>query len=302
MNSLRNIPKRSNVINTYERLEQFVSKFCAGHYRFLLVVGPAGVGKSQIVKRRLASDAVVIENHATALGLYCRLWENIDRPLLIDDVDSLYAKPDAIRLLKALGQTDSVKRLCWESDAKRLEREGIPRSFTTQSPVIMIANRWRSLNENVDAVESRAKSLVFSPSANELHGYVSTWFDDAEVLGFFKSILSMIRNPDSREYGHARADRDAGFSDWRELAMERLGIDEKTRLIAAMEHGAHPVGVQEQIAEFTAKGCGSRATYYRWRNKLVRESATPSECASQCGERNDEQAERAPVIAEESVR
>ena len=99
----KNIPHRANRITSYERLEQFVDKFSENHYTFLLIVGPPGIGKSQIVKRRLDSRAVVIENHATALGLYCRLFENLDRPLLIDDVDS--------RSLLALCL--SVSRLNW---------------------------------------------------------------------------------------------------------------------------------------------------------------------------------------------
>src|SRR5262249_6504493 len=57
------------------------------------------------------------------------------QPLVLDDVDGLYADRQGIRLLKALGQTEGTKTLSWQSAAPALARHDLPRQFTTTSRV-----------------------------------------------------------------------------------------------------------------------------------------------------------------------
>jgi hypothetical protein len=45
-----------------------------------------------------------------------------------------------VRLLKCLCQTEEEKAVGWHSDARSLERQGIPRVFTAKSRVIIISN------------------------------------------------------------------------------------------------------------------------------------------------------------------
>ena len=127
-------------------------------------------------------DACWIEGHATALGIYMRLWECRDKPVVIDDVDSLYADRPAVRLLKGLCQTERRKAVAWESDAPALRREGIPRRFSTTSRVMIIANAWKSLNVHVAALEDRGHLLHFEPAALEVHTGTAGWFWDQEVF------------------------------------------------------------------------------------------------------------------------
>ena len=64
--------------------------------------------------------------------------------VVIDDVDALYADRSGVRLLKCLCQTEEEKAVAWHSDARSLERQGIPREFTTKSRVVIIANDWKT--------------------------------------------------------------------------------------------------------------------------------------------------------------
>ena len=117
--------------------------------------------------------------------MYEKLYRHRDNFVVIDDVDSLYADKSGIRLLKCLCQTEDEKTVAWHTDARSLERHGIPREFTTKSRVIIICNDWRTLNHNVAALQDRGHVLVFQPSAAEVHAQAGEWFKDEEIYAWF---------------------------------------------------------------------------------------------------------------------
>ncbi len=49
-----------------------------------------------------------------------------------------------VRLLKCLCRTEEEKAVAWHSDARSLERQRIPRKFTTKSRVVIISNDWKT--------------------------------------------------------------------------------------------------------------------------------------------------------------
>ena len=118
-------------------------------------VGRPGLQKTRVVRQVLGDAACWIEGHATAFGMYCQLWQCQGLPVVIDDVDSLYSDRQVMRFLKCLCQTEPRKRVAWYSKAAVLQREGIPHEFYTTSKVLIIANDWRTLNQNVAALEDR---------------------------------------------------------------------------------------------------------------------------------------------------
>jgi len=110
-------------------LEQYVRAFAAGHLNLLMVFGPPGVGKSRSVRQAIVSQVCWIGGQATPFGIYLQAYEHRHEPIILDDVDCLYADRTGIRLLKALGQTEQTKTLSWQSDAPTLERRGVPRQL-----------------------------------------------------------------------------------------------------------------------------------------------------------------------------
>ena len=99
----------------------------------------------------LDGRACWIEGNATPFGMYVKLYRHRDQFVVIDDVDALYADRSGVRLLKCLCQTEDAKAVAWHSDARSLERQGIPREFTTRSRVVIISNDWKTLDKNVAA-------------------------------------------------------------------------------------------------------------------------------------------------------
>ncbi|HEY9855840.1 MAG TPA: hypothetical protein V6D05_08905 [Stenomitos sp.] len=131
-------------VTTYERLGEYLEAFAAGHFHLLILVGTGGLAKSRSVRAVLGGTGCWIEGNATTFGMYVKLFHHKDEFVVIDDVDALYADRSGVRLLKCLCQTEEEKAVAWHSDARSLERQRIPREFTTKSPVVIISNDWKT--------------------------------------------------------------------------------------------------------------------------------------------------------------
>src|SRR4051794_2101271 len=140
----RSNPKKALRVITYDRLEEYLRAFAAGHFHLLVLVGAGELAKSRSVRSVLGGKACWIEGNATPFGMYVRLYRHRDQFVVIDDVDALYADRSGVRLLKCLCQTEEEKAVAWHTDARSLERQGIPREFTTKSRVVIISNDWKT--------------------------------------------------------------------------------------------------------------------------------------------------------------
>ena len=134
----RGQPHKVLRLTTYERLDEYLRAFAQGHFHLMILVGAGGLAKSRSVRAALNGKACWIEGNATPFGMYVRLYKHRDQFVVIDDVDALYADRSGVRLLKCLCQTEEEKSVAWHSDARSLERQGIPREFTTKSRVVII--------------------------------------------------------------------------------------------------------------------------------------------------------------------
>jgi hypothetical protein len=174
-------PHKALHIATYDRLEEYLRAFAKGHFHLLILVGAGGLAKSSSVRAVLDGQACWIEGNATPFGMYVKLYRHRDQFVVIDDVDALYADRSGVRLLKCLCQTEEEKAVAWHTDARSLERQGIPREFVTKSRVVIITNDWRTLDRNVAALQDRGHVLFFEPGAAEVHRRAGAWFDDQEI-------------------------------------------------------------------------------------------------------------------------
>ena len=159
----RGQPHKVLHLTTYKRLGQYLIAFAQGHFHLLILVGAGGLAKSRSVRAVLSGTGCWIEGNATPFGMYAKLYRHKDEFVVIDDVDAIYADRSGVRLLKCLCQTEEEKAVAWHSDARSLERQGIPREFTTKSRVVIISNDWQTLNKNVAALQDRGHVLLFQP-------------------------------------------------------------------------------------------------------------------------------------------
>ena len=96
------LPPHAVRFATYTELDEYVRAFAAGHLQLLLLFGPPGVGKSRCLRQALDDRAGWLSGQATPLGIYLQAYAYRNQPLVLDDIDGLYADRSGIRLLKAL--------------------------------------------------------------------------------------------------------------------------------------------------------------------------------------------------------
>jgi hypothetical protein len=191
-----------------------------------------------------------------------------NQPVVLDDLDRLYADPDCVRLLKPLCNTVREKRLHWLSNLT-MNDGALPPTFTTASSVILIANEWKSLNPNVRALEDRAIILHFCPPNEEVHRKVGQWFDDPEVYGFLGELLPAVPSISMRHYCKGSQLRRAGLSDWRSSLLQMMIPDQKAMCALAVQHDSSLRSEQDRVARFRSMCGASRATYFRIKAKLA---------------------------------
>lgn len=269
----RHIPRNAVVVEQYEDLNSFTQAFAAGHLRFLVVVGPAGTGKSRAMRNAVADRAAWVDGNATAFGVYCAAFMHQDQPIVLDDVDALYRDANGIRLLKQLCQSEPSRLLSWYSDPQYMERRGVPLEFTTSSPVAIIANRWSTVNADVAALEDRGHMIAFDPSPIEIHRQAAQWFHDQEIFEFVSGYLHLIANHSFRTYLLALELKKAQM-DWRRTILSRF-LSGPALLVAQLKADPTFKSEAERVKAFREGGGGNRATYFNYAKKL-HPSATES--------------------------
>ncbi len=259
-------PSHAVRLTTFAELEPYVRAFGEGHLNLLMIFGPPGVGKSRSVRQALGSQVCWIGGQATPFGIYLQAYEHRNKPIVLDDVDGLYADRLGIRLLKALGQTERTKTLSWQTAAPTLARSGIPRQFTTTSRVALVGNDWKTLNADVAALEDRGHLLLFEPTPLEVHRQAARWFWDQEIFDFVADHLHLTAQHSLRTYCHAWELKRADL-DWRQGVLCRCltGV-----ALAVAKLKANPgFGSEDQrVRTFVQSGAGCRASYFRHAQKL----------------------------------
>jgi hypothetical protein len=267
------LPPHAVRVSTYTALEQYVRAFAAGYLNLLLLFGPPGVGKSRCVRQALGSQVCWLSGQATPLGIYLQAYQHRHQPLVLDDLDGLYADRSGIRLLKALCQTERTKTLGWHTTAPVLERQGVPRQFTTTSRLALVGNDWKTLNADVAALEDRGHVLVFEPTALEVHRQAAGWFWDQEIFDCVADHLHLIGQHSLRTYPQASELKQAGL-DWRQGVLCRC-LTGTALVVARLQADRSFASAAARVRAFVQSGAGCRATYFQHARKLRPQAAPP---------------------------
>jgi len=269
----KSLPEYVTPIRTYAELNSYAQAFADGHLNMLFVFGDPGLGKSRCLRAAVGQKACWIDGTASAFGIYCQAYEYRNQALVLDDVDALYRDRNGIRLLKMLGQTDDFKNVSWQTDAKGLERRGIPRRFTTTSRVAIIANQWKSLNTDVSALEDRGHIISFEPTPVEVHRHAATWFWDQAVFDLVGAHLHLVTSPSLRTYVLAYERKVAGL-DWHAAVLGRC-LSGPALAVAKLKADPSYPTEEDRVRAFVASGAGCRSTYFNHAQRLRQTEHVP---------------------------
>jgi hypothetical protein len=257
-------------ISTYKELTRLVNYFASEGLN-IIVVGAPGLSKTTIIEQAVGDLGRKLDGNVTAFELYKLLYRHRDELIILDDIDSLYNNQSAVRLLKQACQTTDAKTVSWFSKAPDIGdgADQVPATFETTSRFIIIANEWKTKNQNVSAIVDRGVLLRFEPSAQEVHRYVSGWFQDDDVLRFIELLLPAATAVSARVYIQASHLRRAGLP-WQEMVCSTLGVSERTLKLIELESSS--LKPMERARAYQESVGVSQAAYYRHRSKLTSEA------------------------------
>lgn len=159
----------------FEILNEMARAVKSGSVKALIVVGPAGVGKSFGVEAVLQKDDLfttlaakkpkfeIVKGNMSALGLYAKLYEYSDagKVVVFDDCDAVLTDELSLNILKGALDSSARRWISWNTDSRMLNREGIPDRFEFKGSAIFITNikfdtvKSKRLKGHLAALESR---------------------------------------------------------------------------------------------------------------------------------------------------
>jgi hypothetical protein len=256
-------PAHAIRIDNYPEFREDIRRFAEGKYNCLIVLGNTGLSKSETVKEMVRRFLIYEGGCPSAFQFYCDLFKHLDDFVILDDVSPRFYKDHHTNsYLKQLTNTRPRKTLRWPTSTLSATSDP-PNHFETGSRVIILTNKWESLDEHVRALEGRAYSIVFDPTPTEVHYEVGRrgWFHDQEVFDFVWEQRRLITKPDMRLYVKIAEQKKAG-APWRKRGLEMLIGDERMQKVAALLEDPSLTSNKQRAAAFVERGYGGRTVFY----------------------------------------
>lgn len=263
------VPEGIAEVRKYDELEALVASFVEGDIPLLVILGTPGLSKSQSLKAGIGdNDCLFIKGRKSPLSFYTDLYVHKDEPVIIDDADDLMSQQLCRSYVKALTETDTHKRLDYDTKTKILDEEGIPRHFYTSSSVCIITNSWGN-DPIYGALASRAELVHFNPDWNEVYRQAATWFWDQEILDYLHARLDVLRQPDLRIVVKAWNRKKSGnkLLDWKKVIDDHCDDAPGLRLRTLLDDPKIKTMAKRQEMWCDETG-ESRATFYRRLEKI----------------------------------
>jgi len=154
--------------DTVNSAENFVKMIGIGELNGMILVGPAGMGKTYIVENTLQEmkkKYIKYGGHITLAAIYEYLCENQDKTIFFDDCSNIIQHTEIMELLKQALQTSGERRLHYRSYGAKIS---VPKEFIFTGQIIMAFNTFDVKNPNVKAVVDRAPAIELKFNREEI--------------------------------------------------------------------------------------------------------------------------------------
>lgn len=134
------VPMKPDINTRFDYFSRMAHSTLEGKYPSILILGEGGLGKSHEVEQLIEqmgleedTDFVRVKGYMTAPALFAYLQENHNKPVIFDDIDSIFNKSDAANILKAALDSKRVRKITWAT-ARKTE------AFNFTGSVIFLSN------------------------------------------------------------------------------------------------------------------------------------------------------------------
>ncbi len=256
----------------------------------LFIRGPAGVGKTTIIKRVLRRNfndeqlkKIINGGHLTPLTYYCNLYDDPDGLMYWNDLSkSFFINNTSLSLLKQSTDTQPERKVDYGSTSPKLGNR-IPYCIFRGKQIFDI--NAIPHNEDFQTIISRSPPIEFNPTNKEMMIMMFEIIKDSfmeiklkekiNVVDYIKrNVTEATKNFDLRKLGwfmdlyvHCGTINEKFI----EMSKALLEVDEGKELV--LELSKSKVSVDEQYAEYQNKAeekClpKSRATFFNYRKEM----------------------------------
>ena len=204
-------------ITTYSDLRKIAKSFVRGKLQPLLLVGPPGQSKTQTMERAFGKvKYLLLKGRTTPVCFVEKLYRHLDMPVVLDDTSEMLKNNEVQELLRELMENTPERKVFWDTQSPISVQKGLPKAFTTRSPVCVIANQigqggvW-------PALISRCVRFNVEFSWKEICREVRRigWFSDKEILVYAENQATC--QADVRKFNQAKMLKENNLQDWRQL-------------------------------------------------------------------------------------
>lgn len=270
---LGEVPQEATEYTTYAEHAQLMHSFFKGNRKsngmgLLIIVGRPGISKTHHTQAYMDDDVYFISGKNTPYMIYQQLYWNRNKTIILNDAEVLWADKTGRIIVRALTETEPVKKLTWQSASKSLAEKGIPLSFKTQSRVLIIANKFKfGSDDETEAILDRGHVMFFNPSTLEVHKYASTWFHDQEIFDFFGKHLNLLERHSCRRYVKAWEAKTSGWN-WERTVVEQYCYRGVEKIFREIYMDDKYVLLKHKEAAFAKQTGMCRKTFYNYLGKL----------------------------------
>ena len=240
----------------FEMLEALTGAAKKGKIKSLIISGPPGVGKSHGVERKLSKHNLlstlserevpftVIKGAMSPIGLYKALYKyrEAGKVVVFDDCDTIFEDTLMLNILKAALDSKARRTICWNTESRVLDREGIPDKFDFQASAIFLTNidfetvKSNKLKPHLDALTSRSHYMSCDIATDRerrlrirqvaqdglLKDFNLNESEQNDVLDFVESNFDGLREQSLRTVVKAAELQSAFGEDWKRYASVSL--------------------------------------------------------------------------------
>lgn len=249
-------------VTTYKELTALARKFANDKKLHCLVIfGTPGLAKTETFTAALKDDYTrIIKGRLSAFKLFTELKEHKHALFLFDDVRRMLKDPECINLLMSLGEHKYPKKIQWNTANDKVGDT----ELETNSRLCLLINKVHNTSEDLEPLFSRAILARFTPSKEEVHKYVGTWFPTNKkrkvIYKFIGDNLALIPVADIRDYMKAEMLYDMNWQQhlldtWSTLPYQNAALEVSKD---------HTLKTKQQKAERYKALCGGSVAQLYW--------------------------------------